>query len=263
MRQPISSCLPIVLSFVMGAIIQYPVAWLIVTSYPHGTDVPSWLPVRAPRFEWPPDVGEADPPYGCYQLRFVSTVFSRTVTIPIAPEIMMTPEARGLTPRDLTKTAFELVEQGVLMTPEINDQVGFPLRALRTRYRLQQDWGQAEYFESCQWYSVNGLDLPSPNIEIVPIPWGWHRLGHYRGGWWRAVAMPLLPDPAPFIANTLIYAFAICTVIQSWWLLRGIVWRRIARRRQSRHQCPACGYNRTGSSGETCPECGQSEGRIA
>jgi hypothetical protein len=119
---------------------------------------------------------------------------------------------------------------------------GFPFRCLYFRDLFTSDEATPERPRSI----IEPMPLASTAFEFPLIPnWAWY----HNGKWPTRILWP------GFLLNTLFWSVVIAS---PFWLRRGFVAWRSARRRRA-GLCPLCGYARGGINPQhPCPECGKS-----
>lgn len=215
---------------VFGVVVNYGVAWwiMLTRNYPH-------------------DVSE-------YSMKAEFRADERSWLVAVPDSWPNAPHSTVY----LKSNGFELLEQKTWFGSESphqyicdRTQVGMPFRSLqRTAYlvRLPQN-------RTMPGGVADDLSSEPPELSFVSgirIPKGWNAL-HFTPYAPEFNLLPIMPIWPGFAINTLIFALVPALL----WLPLGPL-KRARRRRRGR--CVSCGYDLSGITGKSCPECGNTRG---
>jgi hypothetical protein len=140
------------------------------------------------------------------------------------------------------------------------DDVAFGLPFLSLAYRIDRSALTRESESEVRGWIEQGMVGPAP-VPVFQLRtaygwsprsnhWMWNVFPTHTGHWPTRILWP------GFLLNTLFWS---CIIASPFWLRRGFVaWRSARRRRDGR--CPACGYARGSINPQhPCPECGKSD----
>lgn len=122
----------------------------------------------------------------------------------------------------------------------ISRYAGWPMYALRSRVDTS---GRVHIHSMPRRWDLPPGEIIARGINTSDLP----RFMRAQ----RERRLPLIPIATGFVLNTLLYALVIGVPL-AYVLGRAHAWIR----RKPYPACPACGYNLTGNTNGTCPECG-------